>query len=507
MVRMRHQDGFTVAELVISTAMVAIVSVSFLGLLITLVGSTIISKQRAVANALAVNQMEYLKSLPYDGLAVIGGSIIATNPIPATIQKTENGARYDITTSISYADDAYDGCGAYPTQALKEQYCRNYFYSPSAPGSDTNPADYKLARVSVSNASGKSLVALETQISARVSETASTTGALFVTVVDPSGAPVQGATVAVSNTTVAPSVSLSDTTDSNGVAIFYGLPPDSGLDYSITSSKTNFSSLTTIGASGSLQPTYSKQKILAQQSSYITLVIAPMSTHSLAVEVTDTSGTPLSGFRPYVKGGYKKYTLTTDTSYYFDNMTPDTRPVTDANGLAGVDNLPPINGYYFCGANGAQSCSIGGTTYYLVAALPYGGTSSFQPIIVPQSTSGLPTYSYNSQEYAQKVRLIMSTNSAMPRVFAVSPDTVTTTENLSNVVFTITGYNLSNATAKLEQNGTDYVHTSCNGTTTQLTCNFDLQGITTGSLTLTVNNPSGSVTFPTNPLGGVSVSP
>ncbi|MGB3023728.1 MAG: carboxypeptidase regulatory-like domain-containing protein [Candidatus Saccharimonadales bacterium] len=506
---MKHEGqhrGFALAEMVISLAVIAVMSLAFLSLLVTLVGSAVAAKQRAVANALAVNQMEYLKSLSYDGLAVVGGSIIAPNPIPASIQKTENGVVYTITTSISYADDAYDSCGAYPTQVLKEKYCRNYIYAPGPPTTDTNPADYKLANVTVKNPSGKVLASLDTQISARVSETASTTGALFVTVTDPSGAPVEGATVAVSNTTLSPTVSLSDNTDSNGIAIFYGLPPDTGLDYSLTASKSGFSSLSTIGASGSLQPTYSKQKVLSQQSSYITLVIGPMSPDSLLIEATDAAGSPLAGAKLYVKGGYKKYTLSTNTAYYFDTMSPtDTRPTTDASGLASVSNLPPINGYYLCGVNGAEYCSISGTPYYLIAALPYGGTSSLQPIVVPQSGGAGPTYSYGGKEYIQKVRAILSTNSALPRIGSMSPDTVATSENLNNVTITIDGYNLSAATATLTQGATTFTRHMCNGNQTQLTCSFDLGGVAVGEVTLAVQNAAGTVTLPTTPLGGLHV--
>jgi type II secretory pathway pseudopilin PulG len=506
MKREGYGHGFALAEMVISLTVIAAMSLAFLSLLVTLVGSAVAAKQRAVANALAVNQMEYLKSLSYDGLAVIGGSIIAPNPIPASIQKTENGVVYTITTSISFADDSYDSCGAYPTQALKEKYCRNYVYAPGPPSVDTNPADYKLANVTVKNPSGKLLASLDTQISARVSETASTTGALFVTVTDPSGAPVESATVTLSNTTVSPLVNLSDNTDSNGIAIFYGLPPDNGFDYSVTASKSGFSSLTTIGASGSLQPTYSKQKILSQQSSYITLVIGPMSPDSLLIEATDVSGSPLAGAKLYVKGGYKKYTLSTNTAYYLDTMTPtDTRPTTDAAGLAAVGNLPPIGGYYLCGVNGAEFCSVGATTYYLIAALPYGGTTSLQPVVVPQSLTPGPTYSYGGKEYVQKVRAILSTNSALPRITSISPDTVATTENLNNVTFTIEGYNLGSATATLTQGGTTYTYRTCNGNQTQLTCSFDLNGVVVGELTLAVQNAAGTVTLPTTPLGGVHV--
>src|SRR5262249_18768441 len=120
------EAGFTLVELTVAMSIMAVITVSFMGLFTTLVRSTVIAKREAVALSLATNQMEYIKSLPYDNLAVVGGSIYSTHPIPATVTKALNGVTYTIKTSINYVDDAYDGCTNYPTQQLKQTYCRNY---------------------------------------------------------------------------------------------------------------------------------------------------------------------------------------------------------------------------------------------------------------------------------------------------------------------------------------------------------------------------------------------
>ena len=78
------QAGATIVELVIAMAVLAAVLVSVLGLFASLVQSTYIARTKAIAVTLATNQMEYLKSLPYDSLAVAGGSIYSANPLPAT---------------------------------------------------------------------------------------------------------------------------------------------------------------------------------------------------------------------------------------------------------------------------------------------------------------------------------------------------------------------------------------------------------------------------------------
>ncbi len=517
----RNNEGFTLIELVVAIAVLAILSVGVLGLLSSLVFSANLTKRKAVAMTLAVNQMEYLKSLPYDSLAVAGGAIYSASPLPASYTKTINGLTYTIYTSINYVDDAFDGCSSYPSQALKEKYCRNYPPPSGAPATDTNPADYKIIHVYVNTPKYAPLATVDTEIAARVAETASTTGALFVNVIDGNGNPVSGATVQVINTTVNPNLNLSDTTDSAGTAIFYGLTPDNnGFDYNITASKTGYSTLSTIPPSGSLQPYYPNKQILSQQSTLATMVIMPMGSPSLLAEVYNTSGSPINNAKIYIKGGYKKYNNTSNTAYYYDNLSPsDGRPVSDASGNFIVNDLVPGN-YLFCGDNGSTSCAVGTTTYYLAAAVPYGGNNSLMPITIPTFTSGSTqaTFSYNAINYLQKVRLILTNSSNFPRVFTISPDDLSVAAGgLSSFGFNITGVNLPcsanpascNTSVKINQAG-DIRTASCTGASSGLTinCTVNLSGIAVGMATLSVTANSQTLNLPGSPLlGGLNVSP
>lgn len=517
----RNSSGYTLVELVISMTVLAIVALSILSLFTTLANSAAVTKRKAIASTLATNQMEYLKSLPYDNLAVAGGSIYSSNPLPASFTKVYNGTTYTIKTSINYVDDAYDGCGSYPSLPLKQLYCRNYPPPSGAPATDTNPADYKIIHVSVYAPTTSLLADVDTQVSARVAETASTTGALFVTVVDNTGAPVSGATAQVTNSTVNPNVNLTDSTDSNGVAIFYGLPPDtSGYDYTITASKAGYSTLSTLPPSGSLQPTYPSQQILTQQSSSVTLTIKPQGSDSLLVETTNTSGAVLGNVKVYIKGGYKKYTSTSNTAYYFDNTTPpDSRPTTGSDGLVGVSNLVPGD-YIFCGDTGTTSCQVGGTTYYLAAAVPYTGTNALNPITVPTYSAASPpttTFNYNGTSYYQKVRLMLTTNSSFPRVYSLSPDDASQAAGLSSFAFIIKGANLpcsgspgSCATTVKFLQGASTFTAACtgNGTGVQLSCTVDLSGAASGMTQLQVSNSGNTLTLPVSPpIGGINVTP
>jgi prepilin-type N-terminal cleavage/methylation domain-containing protein len=518
----RSQSGYTLVEVMMALFIIAVIATSIFTLFTALVNSSLLMKRKSVALSLATSQMEYLKSLPYDSLAVSGGSIVASSYIPATTQATISGTRYTITTSINYADEAYDGCGSYPTQALKEKYCRNYPPPASAPATDSNPGDTKVVHVKVADTTGMVLSDVDTQIAARVAETASSTGALFVHVVDDNGNPLPGATVRVTNSTTSPTVDATDATDQNGIAIFYALPPDTTqFDYVVSASLAGYSSLFTISPSGSLQPIYSNVKIFAQQSSYVTLELRPMAPESLLIETVDTNGNPLGNVTLYAKGGYKKYTSSTNTNYYYDNVSPaDIRVTTDASGIAVLESLVP-GPYYFCGDGGTTSCAIGGTQYHMAAAVPYGGDSALSPIVVPTYRASSPpseTYPYNGKNYLQKVRIIMSPQNNYPRLTTLTPAQANlSAANISAFPFEISGSNLPcgnnpascNTTVVLRQ-GTSSFTASCSGTADGLLveCTVDLSGAAEGMTYLEVTNNSYTFTLPsTLKRAGIEVVP
>lgn len=514
------QSGSTIVELVVGTFLLGMIALAFFGLFTALVGSALTAKLKAAASTLATNQMEYLKSLPYDELAVVGGSIYSTSPLPASSEETVNNHKFTVKTSINYVDNAYDGCGDYPTQEIKEQYCRNYPSPSGAPSLDTNPQDYKIVNISVYNQVNAKLAEVDTQIAARVAETDSNTGSLFVSVLDNIGNPVQGATVQVDNPNLAPSVNLSDDTDADGNAIFYGLPPDTtGFDYTISANKVGYSSLSTIKSSGSLQPTYPSQNVFAQQASYLTLSISPQNTNSVAIETYSTAGSPLGNVSIYAKGGYKKYSDETNTEYYYDNLSPtDTRITTDADGLSSLTDLVPGN-YYFCGDDGGSGCTIGGTQYYLAAAVPYTGNSILSPITIPiDSSSPNPVFSYGGADYLQKTRLILTTSSTSPRISSATPGEASISGGaFDNFAFQLTGKNLpcnavstSCNTSVVVQQGANSFPASCVGNSSGLIvdCTVDLTGAVEGGTTFSITANGSTLNLPSAPLlGGINVIP
>lgn len=518
---MVDNKGFTIIELLVSSIVIAILAISVFSAYIALNSTAIFAKQKTIGTELATNQIEYLKSLPYDSLAVAGGAIPSASPLPNSKTEVLDNVTYTINTSINYVDDAHDGCASYPNVTIKNLLCRNLPSPSGAPATDLNPADYKIANVKV-YVNGKRVAELDTQIAARVAETDSTTGALVVKVIDSAGNAISGATVNVANSTVSPVVNLNDSTDASGIAIFYGLKPDTGNDYVITASKTDYSTLVTIKPIGGLSPNYSSQNIIVQQSSSVTMTINPKGQYSLVAETVDTSGSPIADMKLYIKGGMKKYSVATNTEYYTDTMSPsDTRPVSDASGLVAIQNLDP-GPYIFCGDAGATSCQIGtNPVRYMVASVPYAGTSQIGPINVPSYDSASPpspTFAFGGNNYYQKTRLYFSTASNFPRIDNLTNTTASIAAGTHT--FTISGTNLpchasnpaSCATTVVVKNAAGNLPASCiysDAITLDLSCTITVSGATAGqsNLTITANGHTLDIPNGVGLLGGINVVP
>src|SRR5580698_7548034 len=119
----QHEAGYTLVELLVIVSVLTVLVLGSFDLFVSLLHGAEVASRQAIATTLATNQIEYLKSLPYDELAIAGGPIYSTTTIPGITTQTINGEKYTITTKIIYVDDAYDGCGSYPNLTLEKEYC------------------------------------------------------------------------------------------------------------------------------------------------------------------------------------------------------------------------------------------------------------------------------------------------------------------------------------------------------------------------------------------------
>lgn len=496
-----YSGGFTIPELIVTIIVFGIVSVSAYTLLLAHISTLSTVRLRTAALSLATEQVEYLRALPYDSLAVAGGSIVSSaTPIPTPTTESRAGREFEVVTDIRYADDAFDGCLNYG--AAQDKLCRNY--KTGTVLTDTNPRDYKVADVTIKDKkTGKEYASLSSQFTSRVAETAGNTSAMLVTVVGSDGSPVAGATVTIQNSTLSPAVSQSITTDGDGTALFLDVRPDSGDDYVVSASKTGFSSLSTIPVNGTLIPKHPNVTALVQQVSNVTLVIDRISTDSLLVQTVDATGAAVGNVPFTIRGGIKLYTDPEDTSYSYQQTL-----TTDASGQLHVPSLVPGN-YEVCYLSGGQCVS---SSARRIAALRAAyGESSYQPFSVPSGASspidGGPM---------QRIVIVTTTSSGVPRITLATPASASSSAADANAtILQIYGANLSGSSVTLQKDGQTITSIVPNDPDMvdqagRIWREFNLSGVGAGAYDLVVDNGSGqavqSLVAP-GTLGGINVGP
>jgi len=189
-------------ELLVALGIIAIITTAILGLLGR--GLDVLRREshRRVAIGIANGRIERFRNVPYDDVGTSGG-IPSGAFLPEDVVE-RNGARYTVRTRVRFMDDPYDGLA--PTDAV--------------------PTDYREVAVDASwGANPNQTVTLATLIAPPGLEQSTTTGTLRIRVIDANGAPVEGASVHIANSTVIPSIALTLPTDANGDVILPGAPP------------------------------------------------------------------------------------------------------------------------------------------------------------------------------------------------------------------------------------------------------------------------------------------
>ena len=230
-----------------------------------------VSRLKITATALANEQFEIIRNLPYTDVGVVGS--IPNGQVPHLQNLVRDNTEFVVETTIRNIDDPFDGTiGGSPN--------------------DLSPADYKLAELEISCPACRNFTTLHftTQVGPRNLETASTNGALFVQVFDASGQPVSGADVHIVNNQAVPAIVIDDTTNNDGLLQIVDAPP--GVEaYEITVSKSGYSADQTYqtGAPGNPNPTKPHATVALQQLTQISFAIDRTSTLDVA-SVTDTCG-------------------------------------------------------------------------------------------------------------------------------------------------------------------------------------------------------------------------
>lgn len=215
--------GFSLVETLVATAILIAVGVGVYGGFAAVAKGTGLAKAKNGALALANEQLEIVRGMDYADVGIVNG--VPAGVIPRT-QTFDRGVSYEVTTTVRSIDLPFDGqIGGSPN--------------------DTAPADQKLVEVAVScGVCGGEIIQLSTRVSPRALEISSGNGALFVQVVDSTGAPIEEADVTVRNVVSTTTILIEDVTGVDGWLRLVDVPPGT-MAYEVEVGKEGYSSAKT----------------------------------------------------------------------------------------------------------------------------------------------------------------------------------------------------------------------------------------------------------------------
>lgn len=295
----RKNQGVSLIEAVIGVAVFIVISVGVYEAYRSMYMLSGVTRQKITAIALANEQLEIARNLPYADVGIQGG--IPAGKILHEQNVVRSGVSFKILATVRNIDDPFDGTIGGETN-------------------DLSPADYKLVQIDIECASCKQFqsFSLATYVSPRGLEMASTNGALFVKVFDADGNPVTGANVAINNSTVNPPIIISDTTDNEGSLSVIDVPPGNEA-YKISVTKNGYSSEETYATTVlNPYPTKPNATVLAQQITQISFSIDK--TSDLLISAIDQNCNGIAGAN-FTLSGTKMIGTQPDIPKYSENKT------------------------------------------------------------------------------------------------------------------------------------------------------------------------------------------
>lgn len=305
-----REKGFTLVETLVGVVVFTIIILSIAQGYVALLNGVRASREMISATALAGEQIEIARNLPYDQVGVAGG--IPQGALAGTREVVKDGVAFQVHTTVRAIDDPFDGTlGGQP--------------------SDTSPADYKLveARITCSVCKQNTLATLTTTVAPEHLEGASANGALSIRVLDANGQPVQGADVHIENQTLIPAVSFDDSTDAEGSLLILDVPP-AHQSYAIRASKQGYSIDQTYDPNDPPNAVLPHATVSAQQVTQITFRIDRVS--ELLIESVTQICEPVSSVG-FSLEGEKRIATTPPVKKYAEQFT------TSVNGEKTISNL------------------------------------------------------------------------------------------------------------------------------------------------------------------------
>ena len=261
----QKNKGFSLTELLVAVGIFIIVVTPLVAALIKNGKFTILNKEKLTTQAIASEEMEIIRNLPYDQVGTTTGWPHGNIPTSSTVSRS--GLNFNLTVKVAFVDDPYDH--TFPT--------------------DLYPYDYKKVEVEVASSKDSSSTStLTTTISPSGPETVSNTGVLEVRVINASGHAVPDAEVEITNT--GQGILIIMQSDIEGKVFVPALPPAD--NYHVVVSKFGYNSDSTYPVTAeNPNPAPKDQSVLLLKLTSITLSIDLLS--SLTVSTVDANGAPI----------------------------------------------------------------------------------------------------------------------------------------------------------------------------------------------------------------------
>jgi len=364
-----------------------------------------ISKAKLIAVEIANSQIEIIRNIDYNLLGTPSGSPIGIIPPQKTIEQSD--ITFTINTTIRYYDDPFDGCAGVAEGLPEDQWSKctdgSVIEKPrDIPDYSNNPADYKKINVSVewNTNYGGTPVELSTTVAPKDLEGETDKGFLLIEVINASGAPVDNASVHITNDQVDPVVDISMSTDSFGQVLLFDLEP-SQQSYIISVTKNGYTTDRTcsIDAGGSActdsegvpDPYLRNASVHIGELEELTFIIDQFS--SLAVNSYTESCEILDGIDFTLSGLDKRISVDPEILKNIIALTTDTGQSphwsTDVLEWDLYDLIVNTAGYYIAGVNHDLALNILPNTSTTINVLLAPVTPNALLVTVKDSGSGI----------------------------------------------------------------------------------------------------------------------
>lgn len=362
--------GFTLAEMVVGSAVFAIIAVTVFQTYSTFINLVALGKYKILATDIVNEQFELVRNLKYADVGIIGS--IPSGVLSTTTNVVKNGFTFTISRTIRNIDDPFDGQIGSTTN-------------------DLSPSDYKMVQIDVECSACKNFqpISVTGRVAPKNLETASNNGALFIKVFDASGNPVSGADVHVQNIATTSTIIIDDETNNSGMLQIVDTPPGVKA-YRITVSKSGYSiSRTYPVSSGNPNPISPDATVINQQVTQVSFVIDKLS--SIKFSTLTAECLPV-GSVPFTLSGAKLIGTSPDVFKFNGSYTTDVAGERELSSLEWDTfslNLTSSS-YYLAGTNPPLPFSILPDSGNIVSMILTSASPSHLLVTVLDGATSLP---------------------------------------------------------------------------------------------------------------------